>query len=30
MIAIERLEPVGSMHGFRPAMTVLHYAVTKP
>ncbi len=29
-IAIERLEPVGSMHGFRPAMTVLHYAVTKP
>lgn len=29
-IAIERLEPVGSMHGFRPAMTVLHYAATKP
>lgn len=29
-IAIERLEPVGSMHGFRPAMSVLHYAATKP
>ena len=29
-IAIERAEPVGRLHGFRPAMAVLHYAVVKP
>ncbi|MCB9958098.1 MAG: precorrin-6y C5,15-methyltransferase (decarboxylating) subunit CbiE [Rhodospirillaceae bacterium] len=29
-IAIERVEPVGRLHGFRPAMPVLHFAAVKP
>lgn len=29
-ISVERLDRVGSMHGFRPAMTVTQYAATKP
>ncbi len=29
-IAVERLEPVGTMHGFRPAMAVTQFAATRP
>jgi precorrin-6Y C5,15-methyltransferase (decarboxylating) len=29
-VSVERAEPVGSLTGFRPAMPVLHLAVTKP
>ena len=29
-LSVERLEPVGTLHGFRPAMAVLQWAVTKP
>ncbi len=29
-IAIERLEPLGTMHGYRPAMTLTQLAATKP
>ncbi len=29
-LSIDRLEAIGSMHGFRPAMTVTQWAVTKP
>ena len=29
-IAVSHLEPVGSMHGWRAAMPVTQYAVTKP
>jgi precorrin-6Y C5,15-methyltransferase (decarboxylating) len=29
-LSIDRLDTIGSMHGFRPAMTVTQWAVTKP
>jgi precorrin-6B C5,15-methyltransferase / cobalt-precorrin-6B C5,C15-methyltransferase len=29
-LSIDRLDAIGSMHGFRPAMTVTQWAVTKP
>jgi precorrin-6Y C5,15-methyltransferase (decarboxylating) len=29
-LSIDRLDMIGSMHGFRPAMTVTQWAVTKP
>jgi hypothetical protein len=28
-MSIDRLDAIGSMHGFRPAMTVTQWAVTK-
>lgn len=29
-LGVERLEPVGRVHGFRPAMTITQWAATKP
>jgi precorrin-6Y C5,15-methyltransferase (decarboxylating) len=29
-IGVERLDRIGTMHGFRPAMTVMQWAATRP